>query len=355
MLHALTSPERVKRSLSGGDLDRIPCYFRAHRQLWDRQRAELNVRDDYSVARHFGSDAFHHTLSLREDAVRKSPSADTYYDMFGNRFRVTRSGWDSDARVDVPVLAPDGELLALDAIRWPDASVLDMDRCVQGAAAARESGFAIYGGVWASIFTRARELVGEETLLVSMYEEPAYVEGLVARITDFFLEINGAYLDRCREYLDVYYFGTDFGTQRALFISPEHFRAFFKPQLKRVADQAKQYGLPVMFHTCGCVAEIIDDLIDCGIDILDPVQVSAHHMAPDDLVRFKGRIAFNGGVSTQTTLPFGTPEDVRAETFHLIRTLGPDRLIVAPDQDMIGDLSTANITALFDAVRAYKV
>lgn len=272
-------------------------------------KAELGVRDNYAVARHFGSDAFQLFASYQNDRCRKQISETAYTDMFGSRFYVSlqRDGLSCE-RVDRPALAPDGEALPLDSIRWPDSAVLDLPACIKNAAEARESGMAVYGGIWASIFTRSRELLGEETFFITMFEKPDYIRSLVDRITDFYLEINKTYLDACHGEIDVYYYGSDFGTQRSLFISPEHFRAFFKPNLKRIADQAKGYNLPVMFHTCGCVKDIIPDLIDCGIDILDPIQVSAEGMSPENLIEFKGKIAFNGGVSTQTTLPFGSAE-----------------------------------------------
>jgi uroporphyrinogen decarboxylase len=106
-----------------------------------------------------------------------------------------------------------------------------------------------------------------------------------------------------------------------------------------------------MFHTCGAVFDIIPDLIECGVDILDPVQTGAEGMSPEALAAFKGRIAFHGGVGTQATLPFGTPDDVEGEVARLIKTLGPHKIIIAPDQDMVGDVPAENITALFNAVK----
>ena len=349
-MHSLTSPERIKRSLSGGDFDKIPCFFRAQEQLCLRLQSELKVRDSISIAKHFNTDAWQLPVYFKQSAYRQTEENDKFYDIFGNRFHIVRNKRDSCAMVDIPVLAPNGVPLPVDSIPWPDASALDIQKCIQTAAELRESGLAVFGGLWASLFTRARDILGEETFFVSLYDDPEYVHELVARITDYFLETNKQYLDHCGKYIDIYYFGSDFGTQRDLFISPEHFRVFFKPHMKRITQQAKGYGLPVMFHTCGNVTDIIDDLIECGIDVLDPVQVSADNMSPENLTRFKGRIAFNGGISTQTTLPFGTPEDVRTEVTNLIKTLGPDKLIVAPDQEMIGDVPTENIAALYETV-----
>jgi len=348
----LSSPERVLRSINGQEIDRIPCYFRAEQPLCLKIEQELHLPDYTAIARYFGSDAL--PVAVRcQDALSITVLDDHHYlDAFGNRFYHT----DNCARVDRPALAPEGELLPIDSICWPDgAAILDVEACVTAAKTVRESGLAVYGGAWASLFTRCRELLGEETFFIAMMEEPEYVKALVDRVTDFYLDMNKAYLDLCRPYIDVYYFGIDLGTQRGLFISKEHFQTFFKENMTRVTKQAKEYGLPVMFHSCGSVAEIIPDLIDCGIDILDPVQVCAAGMEPASLAKYRGQIGFHGGISTQTTLPFGTPQEVAEQTQSLIELLGPNRLIVSPDQDMLGEIPLENVKALFDTVAAYRV
>jgi len=141
-----------------------------------------------------------------------------------------------------------------------------------------------------------------------------------------------------------------------MFVSPAMFRRVFKPHLARLASQAKGFGLKVMFHTCGAISPIIPDLVECGIDVLDPVQVSARSMDPASLdARHKGTIAFHGGISTQTTLPFGTPEQVRQEVESTIATLGPLGYISGPDQHMIGDVPFENIVAMYEAICAYQL
>ena len=199
-------------------------------------------------------------------------------------------------------------------------------------------------------------MIGEEKYLAALVDSLELIVGVVERITDCFLELNRAYLSHCGKYIDIYYLGSDFGIQDSMFISREMFREFFKPHLKRLVSQAKEFDLPVMYHTCGAVSEIIGDLIECGVDILDPVQVSAAGMDMENLAaRFKNKIAFHGAVSTQTTLPFASVQEVRREVIRTIETLGPLRLIVAPDQELIGDVPTANIEAMFEAVREYRI
>ena len=320
--NAMTSPERIKRAAAGRETDRVPFFFRAERLLAERLARELNLPGAEAVP-----------LFFETDIVQVFP--------------VYKTG-------NLRVAMPEGELPPLEKIGWPDASVLDAEVGKAAILAARETGTAVCGGVWASVFTQARHLLGEETFLVALYEEPEYIRAFLARLTESYLDVNRVYLEKCAKYLDLFYFGSDFGTQRCLFISPAHFREFFKPCLARLVKQAKDFGLPVMYHTCGNVSDIVGDLAEIGVDILDPVQVSANGMTPEELRRFKGKIGFCGGVSTQDVLPFGSPEDVRRAFRRLVQTLGPEGLIAAPDQDMIGDVPTENVAALFDpALRGY--
>jgi len=206
------------------------------------------------------------------------------------------------------------------------------------------------------VFTWARAKMGETRLLMMMVERPEVVARVVERETESFLAMNEALFSAAAGSVDVFFFGSDFGTQRSLYISREHFRRLFRPSLTRLAEQAKGFGLKVMFHTCGAVSEIIPDLIECGIDVLDPVQVSAHEMGPELLAEwFKGKVAFHGGVSSQTTLPHGTPEQVKAEVRRTIEALGPSGYIAGPDQSMIGDTPVENIAAMYEAIHAYRV
>jgi uroporphyrinogen decarboxylase len=350
----MTGRERVLRSLDHCDVDRVPLFFRAEPALRDRLRAALSLRDDAALAARFSSDAVHVNPCWKSHNA--PPAADgCFYDRFGSLWRSVRAGDVATEAVEKPVLAGASTVDDVDRVNWPGPDSLDLDACAASARAARQTGLAVYGGVWASVFTTSRSMLGEEEYFVAMAVYPELVEALVSRLAAFYLSANEAYLSACAEFLDIYYFGSDFGTQGSLFISPSMFRRFYAPHLAALAAQAHRHGLKVMYHTCGAVSPLIDDLVACGIDILDPVQVDAAGMSPEDLSRWKGRIAFHGGISTQTLLPNGTPEEVYATTQSTIAALGPLGLIVAPDQEVIGDVPVENIDAMVRAAKEFKL
>jgi uroporphyrinogen decarboxylase len=128
------------------------------------------------------------------------------------------------------------------------------------------------------------------------------------------------------------------------------FREFIAPYLKRMIDVCHAGGLKFMAHSCGAIRPIIPDLVAMGVDVLDPIQVTAAGMEPAELKRdFGGRLAFHGGISTQTTLPFGTPEEVRQAVRDRIATLGAGGgYILASSHDISADTPPENILAMYD-------
>lgn len=352
----LSSRERILRAVARrSDIDRVPLIFRAEPLLMRRLRQELQLGNDLAVSRHFGADSVQVGVAFRADARQGVDERGMFTDLFGNRFQSIREGELESYAVIEPVLAGATSADDLKRACWPGASVLDLEQGVRKAREARETSLAVYGGIWASIFTTSRNLMGEEEFLLATIDNPELVAAVIDRLTQSYMEMNRAYLEATRGLIDVYYFGSDLGTQRSMFMSPEMCRQFVIPAIGRIARQAKEFGLPVMYHTCGAVAGIVEDVIGCGVDVLDPVQVNALGMEPATLAAdFKGRITFHGGVSTQTTLPNGSPEEVGQVVREMIGTLGPMGLIAGPDQEMIGQIPLANIEAMCRAVREYR-
>ena len=143
--------------------------------------------------------------------------------------------------------------------------------------------------------------------------------------------------------------GDDYGIQKTMMISPTLWRKLFKPRLKKIVSVYKDAGLPVIHHTCGNVLPIIPDLIEVGIDVLNNVQPEA--MPRTEVAKFKGQIAFYGGISTQHALPHGTEEEVYAEVKSALEELGPDTgLLLSGSQAVASDVPIKNVNALFTAL-----
>jgi uroporphyrinogen decarboxylase len=230
---------------------------------------------------------------------------------------------------------------------WPTPDIFDYS--VMREQCSRYRDYAVmYEG--ADLFTRPCILRNMENVLLDMIERPEMAHCLFDKFTTFYCEDVTRALEATRGGFDIYCEWSDYGTQRALLISVPMFREFLAPYLKRMIDVCHSGGLKFMAHSCGAIRPLIPDLIALGVDILDPIQVAAEGMDPAGLKRdFGDKLAFHGGICTQRTLPFGTPEDVRRSVQDRIATLGiGGGYILASTHDISADTPPENIVAMYD-------
>jgi uroporphyrinogen decarboxylase len=241
---------------------------------------------------------------------------------------------------------------AVEDFAWPDPHRhISRDEC-RAAVAAVPPDRAALGVVWSAHFQDACAAFGMETALMNMIAEPEMFRAVIARITRFYLEANAIFYEATRGRLDAVLIGNDFGSQTGLMLSGDLIREFVFPGTRALVRQAKDYGLKVVHHSCGAIAELIPDLIEIGVDAIHPIQALAKGMAAEELAPFyRHRVAFCGGVDAQELLVHGTPEAVQSRVRQLV-ALFPTGLVVSPSHEAIlPDLPPRNIEALFAAVR----
>lgn len=201
-----------------------------------------------------------------------------------------------------------------------------------------------------ALFERFHCLRGMEQAFEDFYIRPAETERLLEALTDYLVVLIGGW---GRLGVDAWFLTEDWGTQRALMIAPEMWRRFFARRYRRICDEAHRWNMEVVFHSCGNVAAIVGDLIDAGVDVLDPVQPEA--MDLDLLAReFGGRIAFSGGISDQALAAF-TPDQVRDHVRRALDTLGcahGNAYAVSPSNVLPPEIPPRNLVALFEACHA---
>ena len=184
-------------------------------------------------------------------------------------------------------------------------------------------GSAIFGG---GIFEQALRIRGMQNFLMALLDEPEFADRLMERVTDVYVESCNNYLDALGEYLHVFLYFDDVCGQDGWLISPDLYRKMIKPKQRRLVEAVKQKtNARVFYHGCGAVYALIPDLIEIGIDIINPVQVSARGMDTRQLKKEFGKdiVFWGGGVDTQHVLPFGKPEQVADEVRRRIDDLAP--------------------------------
>ncbi len=197
-----------------------------------------------------------------------------------------------------------------------------------------------------SLYERAWTLRGMSNLMMDFYDHPAFVHELLNAIADF----NVARVEEALKHdIDAVHFGDDWGQQRGLQMGPRIWHEFIYPVLARMYGVVRDAGKFVTIHSCGKVDELLDDLIAIGLNCFNPFQPEV--MDVDGLMRkYRGRLAFHGGLSTQKTLPYGTPDDVRRATRHLL-DLGRDGgYIFAPAHAVPRDVPLQNMLAFIEVV-----
>ncbi len=200
------------------------------------------------------------------------------------------------------------------------------------------------------IFENAWYMRGLDNLLVDFYQNPEFAEYLLDKITDM-NSVIGARMAEAG--VDMLRYGDDVGTQKALMMSPEIWRRFLKPRLARQIAAAKKINpnIHIWYHSDGNIADIIEDIIEAGVDVLNPVQPEC--LDPVWVKKqFGDRITLWGTIGTQTVMPFGTPEDVRKQVKKNIEELGFNGgLVLAPTHVLEPDVPWENIEAFVEACK----
>lgn len=192
-------------------------------------------------------------------------------------------------------------------------------------------------------------LRGMEAAMLDLVAQPDMADRLMARCADFAVSLSEAALERFP--VDWLWTGDDVAGQQTMMMSPALWRERVKPHLRRVVDVGIAHGLPVAYHCCGALHPIIEDLIDMGITILNPVQCNCPGMEPLALKReFGERLTFMGGVDTQELLPRGSESEVRRATRRLLDGMmeGGGGYILAASHTVPPETPDANLFAMYE-------
>jgi len=331
----MTKREIVRRVLDGGRPPYVPWSFKFTTE------AEATLRG------HFGGvdleDALqNHLLTLGNDYG-------FFTDLGNQRVRdVFGVVWDRSADKDIGNVegcALPEPTLAGYALPDPEAPRFFAD--LPGKIARYEDRFRVFS-IGFSLYERAWTLRGMENLMVDFYENPAFVHDLFRAIADY----NIAQVKKALTYdIDAVYFGDDWGQQHGLQMGRALWREFLLPPLRRMYGAVRAAGKYVFIHSCGDVDELFDDLIGIGLNCFHPFQPEVMDVFAL-LEKYRGRLTFHGGLSTQKTLPFGAPDDVRAATRRLLAAGAAGGYILSPAHAVEGDVPLANMLAFIEETQA---
>lgn len=243
---------------------------------------------------------------------------------------------------------------------WPSPNHPDRFTGMRDALIkARDAGYAtVLGGISSGMMEMAEALRGFGVFFEDLASASPVAEAIVEKILELKMAYWSAALAEAGDLVDIVMEGDDLGGQSGLLISPRTFAAMFRPRLQRLFAHIKRCAphVAIVYHSCGSVRSIIPDLIEMGVDILNPVQVSARGMEPADLKREFGRdITFwGGGIDTQRILPRCSPGDVREAVRRSIADLAPaGGFVFTPVHNIQADVPAENILAMRQALEDF--
>lgn len=398
MAKAMTGRERVRMTLNHQEPDRVPmdmwitqdAYVALRRELglaprvskpWDWQNTPNAIRA--------GSTTWSTDAPVELDVIEKldldliripgyppnggrgfvhRPEDDLYVDEWGvphHRAEFETGYGGAHFEIQIYPLA-EATIADLDGYRWPDprdpSFLRDLPELIPRIR--KETPYAILSQFGrGGIYEQAKYLRGFEQLFIDMAIDQEFVHALFAKLLDVELEMNRIGIKAVGKYLDILRLSPeDLGTQTSTLVSPQIHEELVRPYYKRrfyevrkMLDEVGNHECKIMYHSCGAAYAMMQGLIEDGMQVFDPLQPVEVISEPWRLKRdFGDRISFLGGINVQSTLPRGTPEDVRAEVRQRIKEMAPGGgYILSPAHRMLPDIPFRNIKAMYEAGREY--
>ena len=290
----------------------------------------------------------------------KPDGASEYVDVYGQRRRESKRGYAWDV-IDFP-LSGDISIKDIERFHW---DVIDMnsfiklvDKAVERAKKLQEeTRFAVVANYACSPMTFTQLLRGFDTWCTDLIDNPNLIEAMMDCYISSVEESYKCFFSRVWKYVDVVFgLGDDVATQNSLFMSIEHYKKYVKPRHARVIELCRKYtDAPFIYHCCGAMSEIIPDLIEIGVDAINPVQVNSKGMDTKNLKQEYGKdITFWGAIDTSHVLPHGTRHEVDEEVKKRVKTLGKNGGYVAGAVHNIQpDVPPENVFTMVKAVKKY--
>ena len=346
----MTGKERMYASLDKQPVDRVPIFMWFHPETQKRLSLRLEIQPAL-LGRIMKNDVVMTWVNnnYAMEGIIHNKDGEGHTDAWG-------IAWEKRGAFNQIVRCPleSSSFEEMKEYRFPDPEsegLLDLMEPVSAEA----DGYFTGCDVSPCVFEMYNRLRGMKNGLLDLAASPIEAECMLSRCADFAAQLAESAIARYS--LDMLWTGDDVSSQQSLLMSPQAWRLIIKPHLKRVIETGKTAGLRTAYHCCGAMREIIPDLIEIGVDILNPIQTSCPGMDPVRLkAEYGHHLAFMGGVDTQYLLPKGSPEEVRRETEQLIDGMTADGggYILAASHTIPPEASEENIFALYEAAGISK-
>jgi uroporphyrinogen decarboxylase len=332
--------------------EKLKCYLGEKHPTtigWKRQQLVLPAE---SILKRFDVDTRPLKLGNYDGGKAKMLSAHQMIDYWGTTWSKEVGG--HYLNVDGPFYKTEADPAAIETYDWPDPDNPGFYQELKKQAEDLHHGtdYAVILDLGIGIVTRAQFVRGFMEFLIDMTLNPKFAKTLLEKLGQIWIRIARNALQQVGHLVDVVFWGDDYGMQQAPMFRPQHFTDLVKPVNQRMVTAVKELSdARILLHSCGSVAPMIPDMIDTGIDALNPVQVSADNMDPAKLkADFGDHLTFWGGIDTQDILPFRTPAEVGEHVHFIIKTLGRNGgYVLSTVHNIQEQVPPENIVAMFEA------
>ncbi len=342
----MTPRERVLRCLNHQTADRVPLAGSFRPEIWVKLREHFGTDDSSLINEKLGLDFKGVGMGTSKEFLERSGGSSTirYEDgSYENEWGVRQIDSGPYMKYIYHPLADESNL---DTYKFP--SLEGRFASVKERAEQLKQNYVVSAGT-GTFFTSSWQLRGLEAFLVDIAMESPFLLNLLDRMLEYKLEIISQY---AQAGVDIISIGGDIAMHTRLFMEPELWRKHFKWRDAMLIEEARKYGVQhFYFHTDGNLMEVMEDLIEIGLNIFNPIQPEC--MDPYEVKdRFGDRITLDGTISSQQTLPFGTVEDVQNEVRERIERCGKDGgLVIAPNNVVQFDVPLENLLAVYETAK----
>jgi uroporphyrinogen decarboxylase len=339
----MTPRERVLTALDHRRPDRTPRDFWAEVPTWKRLLAHQGYDDKDRLLDELGIDVRHLEAIGPPD---REVGAGLFQNAWGERYIYRQTPWGPMREDTRGALAGAQGIADLQAFHWPTPDQIDYTPLATQCRRWDDHAL-LYG--FADVWQRPALVRGWEGMFMDMADRPEWAHFLSRKFTEFYKEDYTRAAEATRGRIDLYLLISDLGSQNGPLLGLPMFRQFVAPYIKEMADCIHGLGGKVLYHSCGMIRPFIPELIEAGVDVLDPIQPVGLAMAPERLkAEFGERLCFHGGIDMQRLLPHGTPDEVRAEAQRYVDVLGRDGgYILGPAHLFQPDVPPENVLAVY--------
>jgi uroporphyrinogen decarboxylase len=375
----MNSRERVLTAIARKEADRVPIDFGGslatsiHKSGYDKLKKYLNMNVDQeigiargraqvavvdaNVQDYLGVDCSMLIVNSPDGWKDSNDKGERLVDEFGMEW-IKYPGFESYETLSSPLFGPDVTVETVKAMKWPDPTDVSFLKGVREKAEnlRKSTDRAIIANLAMQINTQSNKLRGFADYLADMVGNPSLIEAIMDRVTEIYIERTKAILAEIGEFIDIVYVGDDLGTQTGPMFSLNSYRKLLKPRQKKLFEVIKSISnVKIFYHSCGACSAFIDDLAEIGIDILNPVQVSAAGMDTKELKqKFGNKVCFWGAVDTQRVMPFGSVAEVKDEVKRRIEDLAPGGgYVLGSVHNLRPEVPPENIIAMIEAAKEY--